>query len=73
MNTEFDQMVRAEALAARDLVGDMLRQIQDLALQIRTDIAIDEQPATLLRETHQISNLVGMINTQIRGYGRHWL
>lgn len=65
--------LRREALESRERVNDMLRDIQDLALQIRTDIAISEQPKVLLMETHRILNLVGQINTQIRGYGRHWL
>ena len=65
--------VRHEAIASRENVGHMLREIQDLALQIRTDIAIDTKPDVLLSETHRISNLIGLINTQIRGYGRHWL
>ena len=69
MNTD----MRREAIESRDRVSDMLRDIQDLALQIRTDIAISERPDVLLMETHRISNLIGQINTQIRGYGRHWL
>lgn len=62
-----------EARASRELVSNMLRDIQDLALQIRTDIAISEKPEVLLQETHKLASLLGMINTQIRGYGRHWL
>lgn len=65
--------IRSEARESRELVGNMLRDIQDLSLHIRMDIAISEPPEKLLAETHRILNLVGMINTQIRGYGRHWL
>lgn len=71
MNMQSD--IRREAIESRERVNDMLRDIQDLALQIRTDIAISEQPKVLLMETHRILNLVGQINTHIRGYGRHWL
>ena len=69
MSTE----LRREAMQARELVARMLSDVQDLAMRTRFDVALDEDPATLLRETHQMSNLIGQINTQIRGYGRHWL
>ena len=62
-----------EARASRVTVEYMLREIQDLALQIRTDIAISTKPEVLLAETHRINSLVALINTQIRGYGREWL
>lgn len=65
--------MRREALESQKMVENMLRDIQDLALQIRTDIAISEKPEVLLAETHRIQNLLGMVNCQIRGYGRHWL
>lgn len=65
--------LRREAMESREMVARMLSEVQDLAMRIRFDVALDEEPATLLRETHQISNLIGQINTQIRGYGRHWL
>lgn len=72
MNREFQAIVRAEAIASRDQVNEMLRQVQDLAEQTRYDLALGEPVATLLKQTAKINNLLGYINTQIRGYGRHW-